>query len=60
MKKLEMSMKVVFAEKQFLLWRGAANQRAPEFFSPPPEWWERGRMFWVMGPEEEAGEKEHS
>jgi hypothetical protein len=53
-------MKVVFAEKQFLLWRGAENQRAPEFFSPPPEWWKRGTMFWETESEEEKGEKEES
>jgi hypothetical protein len=55
-------MKVVFAEKQFLLWRGAANQRAPEFFSPPPEWWKRwqGTMFSETESEEGAGEKEQS
>jgi hypothetical protein len=55
-----MVMKVVFAKKQFLLWIGAENQRAPEFFSPPPEWWKRGRMFSEMGPEEETGEKVQS
>jgi hypothetical protein len=55
-------MKVVFTEKQFLLWRGAENQRAPEFFSPPPEWWRRwrGTMFCPTEPEEEAGDKEQS
>jgi hypothetical protein len=36
------------------------NQRAPEFFSPPPEWGKRGTMFYVTGPEEEAGDKEQS
>jgi hypothetical protein len=57
-----MLMKVVFAKKQFLLSRGAENQRAPEFFSPPPAWWKkwRGTMFWVTEPEEETGDKEQS
>jgi hypothetical protein len=57
-----MLMKVVFAKKQFLLSRGAENQRAPEFFSPPPACWKkwRGTMFWVTEPEEETGDKEQS